>query len=132
MKLRLTAGLLGMAVLLTGCANGVSGKSLEVTEPAVTEESETGTTFGYTGYTGYMDECEGWSYYDSFVNQDYDGDGKTDRIYRTAYKETETCDFRFEMACGDTFVAKNLSDAGSPCVEAVDLDGDGTNEIVLK
>ncbi len=38
--------------------------------------------FAYASYTGYMDECAAWDGYGQFVNRDYDGDGRRDRVYR--------------------------------------------------
>ncbi len=35
-----------------------------------------------TGYTGYVDECTFYVFKDEFNECDYDGDGKTDRLYR--------------------------------------------------
>lgn len=88
--------------------------------------------FGYWGYTGYMDECTRWSGYKGFADADYDNDGKTDRVYRTYIKDTDSCRYRIEFGNGDLLeLDKETWDGGAPTILSADLTGNGCNEIVF-
>jgi len=103
-------------------------------EPTVAPtEIPQGTLGGYMEYTGYMDECYRYSGYEGFVNQDYDEDGLTDRVWRdnvvySAY--ASMCTYRIEFGNGDILQTGTICE-GTPTVRAGDLDSDGVNEILI-
>lgn len=90
------------------------------------------TPSAYSEYTGYMDECVQWTGYRQFKDQDYDGDGRIDRVFRTYQKNTEYC--HYKILFGNQMVI-DVSDQvpaiGTPSVRAADMNGDGKNEIVF-
>lgn len=91
-------------------------------------------TFGYQGYTGYLDQCRGWSYYDAFVDCDYDGDGLTDRVYRSepqAKADAFLCDYQIEFGSGEMLLIEDAPSVGWPGIQAADMNGDGCNEILF-
>ena len=86
----------------------------------------------YTAYTGYMDECREWTGYMAFAGQDYDGDGLTDRVYRTYYKDSGYCHYQIRFGNRDVLDCdKDVYADGKPSVKAADINGDGYNEIIL-
>ena len=87
------------------------------------EEKGTGGLFEYASYTGYLDECTAWDGYLQFTGQDYDGDGKTDRVYRTNLIDDEMCMYRIEFGNGDVLETKQLG-MGMPEIRTCDLNGD--------
>ncbi len=93
----------------------------EIQEPSV---------IGHWGYTGYLDECVQWTDYESFRGCDYDGDGRTDRIYRE-YRGKELCDYRVEFGNGEELTVTDCYDTGFPKVQHCDLNGDGRQEILF-
>lgn len=95
------------------------------------EEKGTGGLFEYASYTGYLDECTAWDGHEQFGGQDYDGDGKTDRVYRTSLIYDEMCTYRIEFGNGDLLETKQLG-MGMPGIRSCDLDGDGVKEILIQ
>ncbi len=90
------------------------------------------TPSAYSEYTGYMDECVQWTGYRQFENQDYDGDGCIDRVFRTYRKNTEYC--HYKIVFGNQMVidvSDEASAIGTPSVQAADINGDGKNEIIF-
>lgn len=88
--------------------------------------------FGYGDYTGYLDECLQWME-DSrrnFMDQDYDGDGLMDRVWRESVSDWEEANYRIEFGNGDLIEMNGLG-GGIPYVRAVDLTGDGVREILF-
>ncbi len=90
-----------------------------------------GSIFGYTDYAGYLDECTAWDSYEQFVGQDYDGDGRTDRVYREYIASDERCTYRIEFGNGDRIQTKEFG-MGMPVVRTCDLNGDGVKEILIQ
>lgn len=89
---------------------------------------------GYWGYTGYMDECVNYSGYDEFVNQDYDRDGRTDRVWRqeTVQEDGSTeIMYRVEFGSGDMLTVDGLENDGIPDFQSGDLTGDGKMELLF-
>lgn len=105
--------------------NGIYGDSEEAGE---VEER----IFGYSDYTGYLDECFQWSKIcrDQFVGQDYDGDGLIDRVWRDNIEDWAVANYRIEFGNGDVLQIDNMG-GGEPQVRSVDLAGDGTPEILV-
>ena len=90
-----------------------------------------GGLFAYASYTGYMDECAAWDGYGQFVNRDYDGDGRRDRVYRTNLSSDDRCTYRIEFGNGDVIETKRLG-MGIPEIQTCDLNGDGVKEILIQ
>lgn len=90
-----------------------------------------GGLFAYASYTGYMDECAAWDGYGQFVNRDYDGDGRRDRVYRTNLGLDDMCTYRIEFGNGDVIETKRLG-MGIPEIQTCDLNGDGVKEILIQ
>lgn len=95
------------------------------------EEKGTGGLFEYASYTGYLDECTAWDGYLQFTGQDYDGDGKTDRVYRTNLIDDEMCTYRIEFGNGDVLETKQLG-MGMPEIRTCDLNGDEVKEMLIQ
>lgn len=89
-------------------------------------------------YTGYVDEAESWTGYEEFINCDYDGDSKTDRLYREyyvvekPYLNDELADYTIEFGNQKTITISEVAYNGLPTIYGDDLDGDGVNEIIFK
>lgn len=90
-----------------------------------------GGLFAYASYTGYMDECAAWDGYGQFVNRDYDGDGRRDRVYRANIGLDDRCTYRIEFGNGDVIETKRLG-MGIPEIQTCDLNGDGVKEILIQ
>lgn len=89
------------------------------------------SAFGYMDYNGYLDECS-WSGSKAFKNCDYDGDGRTDRVFRKEKAgNTTTCTYRIEFGNGKRLLMKNADWTGTPVIQAGDTDNDGENEILF-
>lgn len=93
------------------------------------EVSEDNYSFNLNGYTGYLDELD--AYRDEFYGRDYDGDGKTDRLYRISDTGFEMSEYRIDFGNGSKLYDKDVSESAFPHVYSVDLDKDGVNEIVM-
>ncbi len=88
--------------------------------------------FAYMGYRGFLDECTGWTGYNAFVNQDYDGDGVADRVLRIYQEESEYCQYQVVFGNGNVLeLDKEVYDTGTPWVESADINGDGEQEIIF-
>ncbi len=94
------------------------------------EESQETSDFGYMDYTGYLDECLAWFSHERFQNQDYDGDGLTDRVYRICGENSDG-KYRIEFGNGDV-IETDWMGAGVPYVQTLDLNGDGNQEILVQ
>lgn len=94
------------------------------------EQSSVGEPFGYSDYTGYLDECKQWMDYRAFAGCDYDGDGLTDRVWRENIQDWGVADYRIEFGNGDLIELLETS-GGIPQVRALDLEGDGVKEILF-
>ncbi|MDE7222881.1 MAG: M56 family metallopeptidase [Acetatifactor sp.] len=89
--------------------------------------------FGYSWvlaeeYTGYLDEVEEWE--QVYRNQDYDGDGLTDRIYQDVESEPGVMKMRVEFGNGETLSFDTYQN-GALMVHSLDLDGDGSRELLF-
>ncbi|WP_310602142.1 M56 family metallopeptidase [Anaerosporobacter sp.] len=94
--------------------------------------SDAQSFFGYMDYTGWLDECTQWSFYNNFVDQDYDKDGMPDRVYREMAENGEDgeCSYRIAFGNGDELIVNDVKN-GFLHIQGVDLTGDGCNEIVV-
>lgn len=92
--------------------------------------SGTGSVFGYSDYTGYLDECVQWLDYGSFTECDYDGDGIADRVWRENIQDWGVADYRIEFGNGDVIGLPKTA-GGIPEVRSLDLEGDGIREILF-
>ncbi|MDE7416684.1 MAG: M56 family metallopeptidase [Lachnospiraceae bacterium] len=95
------------------------------------DDTKVGGLFDYGDYTGYLDECTDWDGYEQFVHQDYDGDGKVDRVYRENIADYEMCTYSIEFGNGDLIQTKEIG-MGMPTVRTCDLNGDGVREILVQ
>lgn len=86
-------------------------------------------------YTGYLDECmaitwSGMTWHDIYSDQDYDGDGRTDRIYQDVESEPGVMKMRVEFGNGEILAFDTYMN--SPLVvQSMDLDGDGSLELLF-
>lgn len=95
--------------------------------------------FAYQEYIGYLDECYEWTACEAFTNQDYDGDGTYDRVYREFTGGADalnnclgTGKYRIEFGNGELIEFADINPVGSPEVLAFDMTGDGQNEILFR
>lgn len=95
------------------------------------EQQPLPSLFGYRGYTGYLDQCTDWDGHERFVEQDYDGDGLIDRVYREEETKDENSRYRIEFGNGDS-IQIGWMGGGTPVVAACDLNGDGKKEILFQ
>lgn len=96
-----------------------------------TDTTEKTQIFGYMDYTGWLDECTTWTDYEDFLDQDYDGDGVIDRVYKEVISDNEDGDSNYRIAFGngDELTITGIG-TGFPKMQGIDLTGDGVNEIV--
>lgn len=99
---------------------------------ALQEDSggEGARTFGYNNYTGYLDECTQWTWYEEFVNLDLDGDGRTDRVWRENIEDWALADYRIEFGNGDVAELSGMG-GGIPQVRSLDINGDSRREVLF-
>ena len=85
-------------------------------------------------YTGYLDAFPWENTEDSSLfSDDYDGDGKTDRVYRSAVQEEGYYQYQIEFASGEVLkLEKPVSNIGYPRIDGADVTGDGQNEIIFQ
>ncbi len=102
----------------------------EGTEPA-TDENVEKSPAALWGYTGYVDECLEYYWRDDFVNQDYDEDGKTDRLYRTYRNDPESADYVIEFGNGNKLEINGVWDTGFPHIQMADLNSDGEKDVLF-
>lgn len=117
------------------CFVGCTKEDIAKNDTRVTEEqSDTPKTYSIYNYdyTGYEDECTGWSGHEAFVGQDYDNDGLTDRVYREYKEEADNCHYRIEFGNGDVIdMDKDVASRGFLDIKTADLNDDGQNEIII-
>ena len=83
-------------------------------------------------YSGYLDDWKDRAGQNAFL-YDYDGDGKTDRVYRARTENVNDCRYTIEFANGDVLnIEQPIADIGYPQIDGVDLTGDGQNEIIFQ
>lgn len=93
----------------------------------------TGIMDEFRTYEGYLDQCKGWSGYKGYVNKDYDGDKKTDRVKRSYNEDYGTATYSIEFGNGDVaYFFNSYYDTSVPFIEGVDLTSDGKNEIIFE
>ncbi len=96
------------------------------------EAADQETSWGYNDYTGYLDECPGWTakYRSDFADQDYDNDGLRDRVWRENVEDWALADYRIEFGNGEVLSIDSMG-GGLPEVQTGDLTGDGVPEILF-
>jgi beta-lactamase regulating signal transducer with metallopeptidase domain len=96
-----------------------------------TDNTKKTQIFGYMDYTGWLDECTIWTDYEEFLDQDYDGDGVKDRVYKEVIPDNEDGDSNYRIAFGngDELMITGIG-TGFPKIQGIDLTGDGINEII--
>ncbi|MCR5251640.1 MAG: hypothetical protein K6E50_13640 [Lachnospiraceae bacterium] len=100
-------------------------------EPADPDESDLSPMVLWE-YDGYVDECSEYLWHDEFADRDYDGDGLTDRLYRTyPLSEDDRCLYTIEFGNGSTLELPETWSTGFPHIQCADLTGDGDNDIVF-
>lgn len=81
-------------------------------------------------YSGYLDEAALTG--SEFETCDYDGDGLTDRIYRTVGPDGSSCSYRIDFGNGDRLYLGSFEDNFlGVSLTGCDLTGDGVNEILF-
>ncbi len=111
----------------------------EVEEPAAgtqpeaeeTEEDQETSPFLLWEHEGYVDDCKGYTWRKEFINCDYDGDGKTDRVNRVLDRDEDIAYYTVEFGNGDELRIPKVWDTGFPHIQGGDLDGDGSKEILV-
>jgi len=100
------------------------GETAEIMEP----EASPGVLWEYVGY---VDEAEDYLWKDEFVDRDFDGDGKNDRLLRDCDPERQLAFYTIELANKKSIKVPNAVDTGFPHIQSEDLDGDGDLEILF-
>ena len=101
-------------------------------EPVTEADTKTERSpFDLWEYEGYVDECNTYTWQEEFLNCDYDGDGKTDRLSRSWDEDKETAIYTIEFGNGDKLVTPEGWETGFPHIQSGDLDGDGEKEILV-
>ncbi len=83
------------------------------------------------GYEGYVDECREYYWVSDFENQDYDGDGTTDRVNRTYHEEDQKADYVIEFGNGNKLEIDGVWETGFPHIQMDDLNGDGEKDVLF-
>ena len=89
--------------------------------------------WGYSSYTGYLDECYQWTDYESFADCDYNEDGIPDRVYREYCPDAEGSErslYRIELSGESPIEISNMQN-GVPVLQAVDPDMDKEWELLF-
>ena len=94
------------------------------------QEDETLSPMVLWEYTGYVDEAAGYYWKNEFKGCDYDGDEKTDRLYRS-YKDGDYCTYNLEFGNGRSIEIPGAVFTGFPHITGADTDGDGEAEILF-
>ena len=104
-------------------------------EPAATPEAvneEDLSPIVLWEYDGYVDECAEYLWRTEFVDQDYDNDGKTDRLYRHySDNDPDRAAYTIEFGNGETINITKGWNTGFPHVQAGDMNKDGWVDIVF-
>lgn len=82
-------------------------------------------------YTGYVDEAVDYTWYREFVDRDYDGDGKTDRLFREVNLDEDLAYYTLDFGNGRELHVPEAYDTGFPHIEAADINEDGEVEILF-
>ncbi len=98
-------------------------------EPPATENPR--SPFDIWEYEGYVDECEDYTWQEEFIDCDYDGDGKQDRVNRSWDGDKQTATYKIEFGNGDELVTPVGWETGFPHIQSGDIDGDGAKEILV-
>ncbi len=101
-----------------------------VLEPFAEEKEEPAS---FWEYSGYLDEFP-WENTENPApfSCDYDGDGKSDRVYRSKAQDEGYYQYQIEFASGEVLkIEEPVSNIGYPQIDGVDLTGDRKNEIVF-
>ncbi|MCR5603096.1 MAG: SH3 domain-containing protein [Lachnospiraceae bacterium] len=112
-------------------ATGSTYDKENLEDDEVSEEDQDTSPFLLWEYEGYVDECKGYTWQKDFIDCDYDGDGKKDRVNRSCDAEEQTAVYTVEFGNGDKIVVPKGWDTGFPHIQGGDLDGDGINEILV-
>jgi len=130
MKKRISAICALMASVIL--ATSISSVNVQASPAEKDMDYYTGIMEEFRTYEGYLDQCKGWGGYKAFVNKDYDGDKKTDRVKRTYDKEKQTADYVIEFGNGEKiYTFESFYELNVPFVECVDLTGDGDPEVIF-
>lgn len=93
------------------------------------EEQETVYSGPWEIYTGYLDEIASGHY--MFEQEDLDGDGTMDRIYRVYKQDVDRCRYTIEFGNGIKWeMPKDASAYGRPNFRMIDLTRDRKKDIV--
>ncbi|MBR4175087.1 MAG: hypothetical protein IKR56_07095 [Lachnospiraceae bacterium] len=82
-------------------------------------------------YDGYVDEAIEYYWRDDFLDTDYDGDGKTDRLLRSYTGDSDYCDYTIEFGNGKKLYVPHTVCTGFPHITGADTDMDGEKEILF-
>lgn len=93
------------------------------------KEQETEYSGPWESYTGYLDEISSGHYL--FEQEDLDGDGTMDRIYRVYKQDVDRCHYTIEFGNGIKWeMPKDASAYGRPNFRMIDLTRDRKKDIV--
>ena len=103
----------------------------ETPTPTEAEEEIETSPFMLWQYVGYVDEAEGYTWQEEFIDRDFDGDGTKDRVYREWFEEEQTAKYTIEFGNGRELIVSGGWETGFPHVQAGDLTGNGEPEILF-
>ena len=103
----------------------------ETPTPTEAEEETERSPFVLWQHAGYVDEAEGYTWQDEFIDKDFDGDGTKDRVYREWFEEEQTAKYTIEFGNGRELIVSGGWETGFPHVQAGDLTGNGEPEILF-
>lgn len=94
----------------------------------------------FNEYSGFLDQIDnieeilGWT--KNFSMEDYDGDGRAERIYvenKVTEEKGKSMQYSIHFANGDLLKLEESFEAMEvPYFQGIDIDGDGSNEIIFK
>ena len=82
-------------------------------------------------YEGYVDEASDYLWAEEFVDRDFDGDGKNDRLYRKCDTENQLAFYTIEFGNDTKLEIPQCWNTGFPHIQSEDLDGDKELELLI-
>ncbi len=118
--------------------NSTESESVESTEENAGESESIESTdeaelspMALWDYNGYVDECTEYYFKDEFIDKDFDGDGTSDRLFRSYEQDSEMAYYTIEYGNGKKVDVPEAGYTGFPHIQMDDLDGDGEKDIVF-
>ena len=83
-------------------------------------------------YEGYVDEATDYLWAEEFVDRDFDGDKKNDRLYRKCDPDKQLAFYTIEFGNDTKLEIPQCWNTGFPHIQSEDLDGDKEIELLIK